>query len=163
MKLKEEIRLLVISHVDPISLQLVNVVRKMRKPILLTPDVFSAPKSVMLAFGGSAATGRAIEVLATSLLFQGLPMHLVMVGEATGDACKLIDTAGATLSAANFAVQTAIRSGEVEPALHAYQTEHGVDLLVMGAFGGSPLRRFLLGSTTRRLLRTATTPVLLLG
>ncbi|MCY1504606.1 Universal stress protein family protein [compost metagenome] len=163
MKLKEGIRLLVISHGDPISLQLESVVRKIRKPILLTPGVFSVPKSVMLAFDGSAATGRAIEMLATSLLFKGLPMHLVMVGEATGDARKLLDTAGDTLSAASFAVQTAIRSGDIGPALRAYQNEHGVDLLVMGAFGGFPLRRFLLGSTTRCLLRTAATPVLLLS
>ncbi|MCT7085102.1 universal stress protein, partial [Salmonella enterica] len=43
-----------------------------------------------------------------------------------------------------------------------YQTEHGIDLLVMGAYGHSRIRQFLVGSTTRTMLRTATMPVLLL-
>ncbi|WP_373217286.1 universal stress protein, partial [Parasutterella excrementihominis] len=46
--------------------------------------------------------------------------------------------------------------------LHAYQAEHGIDLLVMGAYGHSHIRQFLVGSTTTTMLRTSTLPVLLL-
>jgi len=66
------------------------------------------------------------------------------------------------LSKAEFIVQTAIRAGEVEPTLHAYQQEHGIDLLVMGACGHSRIRKFLVGSTTTNMLRTTSTPILLL-
>ncbi|WP_432205725.1 universal stress protein [Enterococcus faecalis] len=55
-----------------------------------------------------------------------------------------------------------IRPGEVESVLHAYQAEHGIDLLVMGAYGHSRIRQFLVGSTTTTMLRTSTLPVLLL-
>lgn len=66
------------------------------------------------------------------------------------------------LLSAGFLVQAEIRQGEVESALHDYQTEHGIDLLVMGAYGHSRIRQFLVGSTTTTMLRTATMPVLLL-
>ncbi|MDO2133227.1 universal stress protein [Escherichia coli] len=46
--------------------------------------------------------------------------------------------------------------------MHAYQEEHGVDLLVMGAYGHSRIRQFLVGSTTAHMLRTTTTALLLL-
>jgi nucleotide-binding universal stress UspA family protein len=35
------------------------------------------------------------------------------------------------------------------------------DVLVMGCFGHSPLREFLLGGTTRRLLENSTLPLLM--
>jgi len=86
----------------------------------------------------------------------------VMVGEDTGDNRALLDAARDALSAAGFEVQIAICGGEVEPALHAYQAEHGIGLLVMGAYGHSRIRQFLVGSTTTSMIRSTTTPLLLL-
>jgi nucleotide-binding universal stress UspA family protein len=51
-----------------------------------------------------------------------------------------------------FVVHAEIRQREVEAALHVYQTEHGIDLLVMGAYGHSRIRQFLVGSTTTTML-----------
>ena len=45
--------------------------------------------------------------------------------------------------------------------IEAYAREHGVDLLVMGAYGHSPIRRFIVGSTTTAMIRIANLPVLL--
>ncbi|MOA66376.1 Universal stress protein family protein [compost metagenome] len=53
-------------------------------------------------------------------------------------------------------------AGEVEPTLHAYQAQHQIDLLAMGAYGHSRIREFLVGSTTTSMLRTTVTPVLML-
>lgn len=63
---------------------------------------------------------------------------------------------------AGFEVHTALRSGEVERTLCDYRAEHGMDLLVMGAYGHSVNRRFLVGSTATSVMRNATVPVLLL-
>jgi len=73
-----------------------------------------------------------------------------------------MEAASSTLAAAGRRVQTAIRAREVEPALHAYQEEHGIDLLVTGAYWHSRIRQFLVGSTTTHMLRTTTTPLHLL-
>ena len=141
--------------------QLEWVIRTMHRPILVTPAEFTAPRSAMLAFDGSATTRKGVEMLAGSPLFKGLPIHLVMVGASTGEAAAQLDRARGELERAGFTVPVAIRPGDVEPTLHAYQAEHGIDLLVMGAYGHSPLRTLIVGSTTAAMIRTVHVPVLL--
>jgi len=145
-----------------IGSQLESAIRTLHRPILVTPASFSTPRSVMLAFDGSDTTRKGVEMLASSPLFRGIPIHLVMVGADTGDNHALLEAARDALSAAGFEVYLSIRPGEVEPSLHAYQAEHGIDLLVMGAYGHSRIRQFLVGSTTTSMIRTTTTPLLLL-
>ncbi len=145
-----------------IGSQLESVIRTLHRPILVTSARFSAPTRIMLAFDGSATTRKGVEMLASSPLFKGISIHLVMVGADTGDNRALLESAGETLTAAGFEVHTAIRAGEVEPTLHAYQAEQDIDLLVMGAYGHSRIRQFLVGSTTTSMIRSATTPLLLL-
>ena len=168
--LAADIRLLVIgkqgegsgSDLQHIGSQLESVTRTLHRPILVTPASFTAPESVMLAFDGSETTRKGVEMLANSELFKDLPIHLVMVGADTADSSALIESARDALVAGGFEVHAAIRAGEVEPTLHAYQAEHGVGLLVMGAYGHSRIRQFLVGSTTTSMIRTTTTPLLLL-
>ncbi|WP_407294284.1 universal stress protein [Stutzerimonas zhaodongensis] len=145
-----------------IGSQLESVIRTLHRPILVTPASFTAPQSVMLAFDASDTTRKGVEMIASSPLFQGIPIHLVMVAADTADNHKLLDAARDALAAAGFEVYQSIRPGEVEPSLHAYQAEHGIDLLIMGAYGHSRIRQFLVGSTTTSMIRTTTTPLLLL-
>ena len=169
-ELESDTRLLVIgkqgedsgTELQLIGSQLESVIRTLHRPILVTPASFSVPTSVMLAFDGSATTRRGVEMLASSPLVKGIPIHLVMVGEDTGDSRALLESARDALTAAGFELHIAIRAGEVEPTLHAYQAEHGIGLLVMGAYGHSRIRQFLVGSTTTSMIRSTTTPLLLL-
>ncbi|WP_313474449.1 universal stress protein [Stutzerimonas kunmingensis] len=168
--LQDETRLLVIGRqgedsgdaMQHIGSQLENVIRTMQRPILVAPGDFSAPQSVMLAFDGSATSRKGVEMLAGSPLFKGMPIHLVMVAADTADNQAQLENARGVLTAAGFNVEIAIRAGEVEPTLHAYQAEHGIDLLVMGAYGHSRIRQFFVGSTTTNMIRTTSTPLLLL-
>ncbi|MFY0992968.1 universal stress protein, partial [Halomonas sp. C05BenzN] len=73
-----------------------------------------------------------------------------------------LDWALATLRDAGHEAEGAIRAGEVEATLRAYQEEQGIDLLVMGAYGHSRIRHLLVGSTTTEMLRKTRIPVLLL-
>jgi len=169
-ELEADIRLLVLgkqgedsgTDLHLIGSQLESVIRTLHRPILVTPASFSAPTRIMLAFDGSATTRKGVEMIASSPLLRGVPVHLVMVGDDSADSRALLDSARDTLTAAGFDAQTAIRSGEVEATLHAYQAEQGIDLLVMGAYGHSRIRQFLVGSTTTSMIRSATTPLLLL-
>ena len=168
--LEADIRLLVIgkqgedsgNDLQLIGSQLESVIRTLHRPILVTPASFSVPTSVMLAFDGSDTSRKGVEMLASSPLFKGIPIHLVMVGDDNGEHRALLDPARDALVSAGFDVHIALRSGEVEPALHAYQAEHQIGLLVMGAYGHSRIRQFLVGSTTTRMIRSTTTPLLLL-
>ncbi|NVK40408.1 MAG: universal stress protein [Oceanospirillaceae bacterium] len=168
--LEQDMRLLVIglhrtqahSPGMPIGSHVENVVRTMHRPILVLPGEFSVPKSLMLAFDGSDTTRKGAQMLADSPLFRGLPLHLVMVGEGSAERQAALVEAKGVLENAGHEVRTATLDGEVEPALHAYQQEQGIDLLVMGAYGHSRIRQFLVGSTTRNMLNHSASPVLLL-
>ena len=168
--LQADIRLLVIgkqgedsgSRLQLIGSQLESVIRTLHRPILVTPSNFAAPKSLLLAFDGSATARKGVEMIASSPLFRGVAIHLLMVGADSRDNQVLLQSAQGELQAAGFEVHAALRAGDVEPILHAYQAEHGIALLVMGAYGHSRIRQFLVGSTTTNMLRTTTTPLLLL-
>lgn len=142
--------------------QLETVIRSMHRAIMLVPDEFKEPTSAMLAFDGSQTGFRGVQLLASSPVFKNFPLHLVMVGPDTNDKWEQLRQAEKQLTEAGCEVHLAIRAGEVEPALHAYQDEHGIDLLVMGAYGHSRIRQFFVGSTTTHMLQAARSPVVVL-
>lgn len=169
-ELETEIRLLVIGRQgktsDSLS-QLVgshleSVIRTLHRPILVSCGEFRAPQSYMFAYDGSATARKCVEMIAASPLLKGLPCHLLMIGADTSDAWAQLKAAEALLQGSASEVHLAIRAGEVEPTLHTYQMEHGIELLAMGAYGHSRIRQFLVGSTTSHLLRTSTTALLIL-
>ncbi|MFY0992849.1 universal stress protein [Halomonas sp. C05BenzN] len=169
-ELADEIRLLVVgkrgetAHQDSghLGSNLERVVRTLHRPILMVPATYKRPEKVMLAFDGSKTTRKGVEMLAKSPLFEGIPVHVVIVGAETGDNRSQLEWALKALRDEGHEAEGAIRAGEVEATLHAYQEEHGIDLLVMGAYGHSHIRHLLVGSTTSEMLRKSHIPVLLL-
>jgi nucleotide-binding universal stress UspA family protein len=170
IEFEHDIRLLVMGrqgeHGDGagehIGSHLENVVRTLHRPILVIPSDYTEPQRILIAFDGSATTRKAVEMVAASPLFRGLPCHLVMVGADKADAREPLDWARTTLERAGFQVIAGIRSGHVEEVLCGYRTEHAIDLIVMGAYGHSRIREFLVGSTTAKLIRQSRVPLLLL-
>lgn len=57
-------------------------------------------------------------------------------------------------------IQVEIGEGKVHKEISQFAREHRVDLIVMGTHGLSGVERMLLGSTTERLVRIASCPVL---
>ncbi|MCW7541304.1 universal stress protein [Aquabacterium sp. A7-Y] len=138
-----------------------RVVRSVKRPVLVvTPQVYTPPRRFALAFDGSPASRRTVEILALSPLLRGLFCLLVMVGEESPMALEQIMWARGMLTEAGFAVEAAIVPGEAETALAVQVREREVDLLVMGAYGHSRIRQLIVGSTTTTLLRSSEVPVL---
>ncbi len=163
----DRIRLLVLGKHneklgDHTGSRLENVVRTMARPILITTPQFTAPKRVMLAFDGSKTTRKGVEMVAKSPLFKGLPCHVVMVGENNTSNQIELDWAIEMLGDAGFDAPASIIDGEVETVLCDYRAAHNIDMLIMGAYGHSMIRRLLVGSTTTNVIRNASVPVLLL-
>jgi len=169
-ELENDIRLLVIGRQGeqsaslggPLGSQLENVVRTLHRPILVVPADYRAPQRILIAFDGSPTTRQGVEWVASSPLFRGLACHVVIVGADRDEHRAQLEWARATLASAGHAVTAHLRSGAVEDALDAHVFEHAIDLIVMGAYGHSRIREFLLGSTTTHLLRKSTVPLLLL-
>jgi nucleotide-binding universal stress UspA family protein len=166
----DQIRLLVIGKrgedsVNPdrlIGSQLENAIRSMQRPVLVTPGEFKTPHSTMLAFDGSATADKSVQMIASSPLLQGYPIHVVMVGSDNNKNKAQLEQAEQHLHSAGFDVRIALLDGDVEETLLAYQVEHEIALLAMGAYGHSRIREFFVGSTTTSMLRQAQVPVLML-
>lgn len=139
-----------------------RVVRALHKPILAVAEGFTEPRRVMFAFDGGIVTRRGVEMVATSPLFRGLPIHLLMSGKESADAPKQLEWARKTLEAAGFEAPAALSPGDAESVIAKAVSEQAIDLLIMGAYTHSPLRSLLLGSKTSDLLRSARIPALLL-
>lgn len=139
-----------------------RLVRALHKPILTVTSDFCAPQRVMIAFDGGAVARRGIEMVASSPLLRGLPLHLLMSGRETREAGRQLEGAKATLEAASFEVSAEMIAGDAETVIAESVRDRAIDLLIMGAYSHSPLRTWLFGSKTSDLLRSATIPTLLL-
>ncbi|TXS89729.1 universal stress protein [Parahaliea aestuarii] len=143
------------SHIE-------NVVRAIHTPILMATEPFHAPGNYMLAYDGSKTADAAIERISTSPLLANIPGHIVMVGDDSADHRQQLERVCGILSGQGHSVQPHLIQGKVIDALMAFQQEHGIELKVMGAYGHSRIREFLVGSNTSRMLAASTVPVLIL-
>lgn len=139
------------------------VIRGSTAPVLVaTVQGFVPPQRIVVAFDGSPPARKALARMARHELVAGLPVHLVMVAPDSAQARGALDQAQAQLAAAGVPVSSELAVGEPQQVLPQLASARAPGLLVMGAFGHSRLRQWLLGSTTATLLRHSDMPVLIL-
>lgn len=139
-----------------------RIVRASHKPVFIANRAFKPVERVLVAFDGGASSLKAIDYIARSPLFAGLKVTLVFAGKETSDLKKSLSDAAATLKAGGFEAETLVRSGEPEKVLAQITDEGAHDLLVMGAYGHSRVRTFIIGSTTTEMIRSCRVPVLIM-
>ena len=167
-ELDEETRLLVIGKqgtghagVDQIGDNVEKLIRGVDRSVLLAVGPFKEPGALMLAYDNSPSMRDGVRLIASSPLLRDLPCHLVQVNGSEKDK-EGAAWAAQRLEDNGHPVTVAALKGEVETELHRYQEQYDLDLVVMGAYGHSRIREFLIGSTTDRLIRHARVPHLIL-
>lgn len=139
-----------------------RAIRSVQRPVLVAGAEFKEPKRFVIAFDGSQTGRKMVEMVAASPLLKGLRCDVMVAGDGRPELETQLEWASATLSEAGFDVQASIEVGDPESAVPNYMKVYSADLLVMGAYGHSRIRQFIVGSTTTTLLRTSTVPVLVL-
>lgn len=169
--LEDSIRVLVLglrgqvheNKENQIGAKLEALIRSLHRPILIVNGKFKTPERIMIAYDGSPAADKAVEMVTSSPLYKGLCCHLVCVNNNENTADKLLEQATKTLQTADdIEVITTKLKGKVELELCNYQKQHDIDLTIMGAFSHSRLHDMLLGSFTHKMLINTTKPLLLL-
>lgn len=168
-ELEDEVRLVVLGkrgeHADFAKLHLggsvEQVVRATRLPVLVASREFKSIQRLLIAFDGGASSRKAVEFLLSDPVFSKFECHLIMAGHPKGDDAAHLDWARQRLASWGGPHQVIQRDGEPEAVISDYAREAHIDLLVMGAYGHSPIRRFFVGSTTTAMIRIALLPVLL--
>ncbi len=145
---------------DQIGSIIERVVRASAKPVLIAAREFATPAHVVFAYDASPAARRALERLANSPLFEGLAVTIVMA-EADGEAKRAQLEAAKGSFAASHTVETVLDRGKAEQVIPQVVGATSDALLLMGAYGHSPIRRMIVGSTTTEMIRKVKVPVLL--
>ncbi len=171
IELEDGIRVLVLglrgqvhdNQAHQIGAKLEAIIRSLHRPILVVNDKFKTPEHLMIAYDGSKAADKAVEMVAASPLYKGLTCHLVCVNKNEATAAKLLEQAAAKLRTANeIKLFTVKLKGQADQALCDYQQQHNIDLTIMGAFSHTRLHDMLLGSFTHKMLVNTQKPLLLL-
>ena len=169
-EIEQDVRLFVIGkrgeHADfakgHLGGNLERVVRAVHRPVLVAARQFQPIRRALIAFDGSATTRKCVQMAAASPLFADLKLSVLLVGPDTAEHRNQLDWARQTLAAGGLEADCQRREGHAEELIARHVREQSVDLLVMGAYGHSRIRQFIIGSATTTMLRTCLVPVLLL-
>jgi nucleotide-binding universal stress UspA family protein len=142
--------------------QLERAVRAVHRPLLVASRQFKSIERFLIAFDRSATTRKGVEMIAASPLLRGLSCHVVTAGNDTTDIRDNTRWAQERLSEAGFMVEAAVQAGPADVVISDYVAKNRIDLLVMGAYGHTRIRQFIVGSTTTSMIRTCPIPILLL-
>ena len=138
-----------------------RVVRSAKIPVLVAAREFKPVKRFPIAFDGGNSSLKAIDYVATHPLLKDAECHIVSIGKPGSDLARALDGAATALKGVGYAVSSELLSGDPDEVISGKVKDSGIDLLVMGAYGHSRIREFILGSTTTALIRTCHVPVLL--
>ncbi|MDR2863855.1 MAG: universal stress protein [Puniceicoccales bacterium] len=141
-----------------------RVVRATSLPCFVANREFFEPRNLLLAYDGSESAHKAVVWLgANKAAFEGLALHVVSVAKAgEGDkASARLSMAERALVSLGFTPKCQVLTGIPADAISAYQQSNDINLLLMGAYGHSRIRRLLIGSTTTELLQRCRVPVVL--
>ena len=136
-------------------------------PVIIVPYIQQAPlrlDNIMVCWDGSRAAARAIRDAIPFLRRAGRIEVVIVTNERSKQ--DQIERADIGAHLAHHGLNVAIKRippGDVDVAavLLSHAADEDIDFIVMGGYGHSRLREFVLGGVTRSMLRTMTAPVLM--
>lgn len=138
-----------------------RVIRTAVRPVLVASRAFTPIEQLLIAYDGGPSVAQAIDFAVASPLLRGVSCHLLRAGGRDEKADALQEQAAARLREAGYVVTSHRLPGEPETVIADAVKREGIQLLVMGAYGHSPIRHLVLGSTTTTMVRTCQVPVLM--
>ena len=133
-----------------------NFIRGANCTVMTVGEHFKAPTRFIFAYEYSPTCIKMMKRIAQSDLLKLLQCHLLYVG----DHPEVLNEPADFLTAAGLDVVVEYRYGDVAENILDYQREHGIQLIVLGAFSHSKIHQFFLGSITTNIFRISTVPLL---
>jgi nucleotide-binding universal stress UspA family protein len=134
--------------------------------------------AILFPTDGSEGAAVALDHVLDLAAAHGATVHVLNVADTTRDSVlrigddvvdvleqegdRVVDDVADRARRRGVEVVTEVRQGSPHSTIVDYAARHGVDLVVMPTHGRRGLERFLLGSTTERVVRRADVPVLTL-
>ncbi|MDR0535213.1 MAG: universal stress protein [Puniceicoccales bacterium] len=142
-----------------------RVIRSTSLPCFVANREFFEPRKILFAFDGSPSANKSLAWFgANQALFANAEVHVISVAARPADAAQTATNLTiAEKALEGFGCKTICKALEGIPAdvIASHQQESGANLLLMGAYGHSRIRRLLIGSTTVELLQRCKVPIIL--
>ncbi|MDE2362685.1 MAG: universal stress protein [Hyphomicrobiales bacterium] len=134
------------------------------RPLLALPYIHRGPAKlgrVIVAWDGGAAAARAVSCAMPILKRAGRVEVVTMINgqRATTDLPGFDITRNLARHGISAELKTLPRGDDVGALILSYAADENADMLIMGGYGHSRLREFVLGGATRTILASMTLPV----
>lgn len=139
-----------------------RVLRASDKPMLVAPERLPDLRRLVIAYDGGKSITRAVTLLQNSPLFKDLPVQLVMAGTESADRRDKLEQIVDEFQQAGRTASSQLVAGPAEQVIAEAVRAQPDSVLIMGAYGHSPLRNLIVGSTTTTMIRTIDAPILLI-
>lgn len=133
-----------------------NFIRGAKCTVMTVGESFKPPTRFIFAYEDSPTCKEMMHRVAKSDLLRLLQCHLLYVG----DHPEILNIPAQFLKDAGVDVVVEYRYGDVAENILDYQTQHQIQLIVLGAYSRSKVKQFFLGSITTNIFRNSTVPLL---
>lgn len=139
-----------------------RIVRRTIKPCLVTPEKFSEIAQIVVAYDGSKFAHKALEEAVQLAKALQVPLAIITVDvDGAPEWKSRLDEAVSFASSHDLAPNAELLEGNDEDEILKFAETRKMDLIVIGAYGHTRIREFILGSTTSHVIRKSHVPVLL--
>lgn len=140
-----------------------TVLKNASRPVVVVPPTLPSGSSVMVAYNGSPQADRALQAFQASGLDLRDEVSVITVDADADEGSHRVERATEFLLSHGISATavTVAPTGTVAQTILEEVRRRNARLLVMGAYGRSVIREFLLGSITNAVVRDSPTPVFL--
>lgn len=165
LALQEKIAVLIIgikSHENhKIGDNVKDIIREIKKPVLLVNSDFVNPKKLLIAYNGSEKSKNFLIETSKKPIFKNVLRDIVNVNSNKAHSEKLLDEAKEIYEKQEIPVETSALNGDTKTEILIHLGQNDCDILAMGAFGHSRIKEFIFGSLTSDILDSCKKPILL--
>lgn len=133
-----------------------NFIRGAKCTVMTVGDHFKPPTRFIFAYEYSPTCLKMLNRIPQSDLLRQLQCHLLYVG----DHPDILQEPEGFLRSHGIDVVSEARYGDVAENIMDYQRQHGIQLVLLGAFSHSKIHQFFLGSITTTIFRNLNVPLI---
>lgn len=140
-----------------------RVARASSKPCFVASREFKPIVNILIAYDDAPSSRKAISFLKESRVFREAKIHLVTVSpkEKEEERLRALKDAESDLREGGYALTCQMLHGDTAPEVIEYANANSIDLVMMGAYGHTRIRRLIIGSFTTEMLAGCQLPCLL--
>ena len=164
LELQDEIAVLVIGIKSQdnhkIGENVKEIIRELKKPILLVNSEFKTPKKILIAYNGSEESKKVLTERSSNPIFKNLTRDIVNINDDKLLSASFLKEAKEIYGKQEIDVVTSVLNGNAKNEILTYMQQNDCDILAMGAFGHSRIKEFIFGSFTSEIIAQSRKPIL---